>query len=196
MNDLLQNSAQISTAPDAADCSSPAAPLPAENGANWTDTFISDFNDPLFRSAFQQYFAELDITVENWDEIFREMNDGKTFAFVRTHSDSGEIIGFILFSPIVFNSWFFEQTCGFIREFWIAENQRSCGHGSALLCLAEQYFAAQGFFTSILTTDTAPVFYTKNGYTLLQDCHAKNDVEVFAKRLSLNDKLQLHFALH
>ncbi len=58
-----------------------------------TDTavMISDFTSPLFQSAFKTYFAELGISVKDWDGLFREMNDeGGNMAFVRTAGD-GEI---------------------------------------------------------------------------------------------------------
>lgn len=185
--DSLQKNTQYNTGCAEALCGT--CPNTAHSGAEaacFADAFISDFTAPLFRKAFRQYFAELCITVESWDEIFREMNDGKTFAFVRTDAADGGIIGFLLFSPISFSSWFFEQTCGFIREFWVAEARRGGGHGTALLHLAEQYFTAQGWSVSILTTDTAAEFYRKNGYALLPDCRAKNEEEVFARRLDAN----------
>ena len=148
-----------------------------------SDVLISDFSEPLFQTAFQTYFSELGITVRDWDGLFREMNDeGDNQAFVRT-ADDGSIIGFIQFKPIKFTSWFFEETCGFIREFWISNANRNAGHGSALLRLAESYFKEHGMYTSILTTDTAEHFYLKHGYRKAAGCKAKNEDEVFVKRL-------------
>lgn len=132
-----------------------------------TDLLISDFTDPVFQAAFQRYFAELGIHVRDWDGLFREMNEGnegeKNAAYIRTAAD-GETIGFIQFVPIRFTSWFFEETCGFIREFWVAEQFRNQRHGSELIALAEQYFLAHDIYTTILTTDTAERFYERHGY--------------------------------
>ena len=49
-------------------------------------------------------------------------------------------------------------TCGFIREFWVADEYRNQAHGSALLALAEEHFLKNGIYTSILTTDTISGF--------------------------------------
>ena len=149
----------------------------------FSDVLISDFSDPLFQTAFQTYFSELGITVNDWDGLFREMNDeGDNQAVVRTAGD-GSIIGFIQFKPTKFTSWFFEETCGFIREFWISNANRNAGHGSALLRIAENYFMEHGMYTSILTTDTAERFYLKHGYRKAPGCKAKNEDEVFVKHL-------------
>ena len=112
---------------------------------------LSDFTDSRFRTAFQTYFHELDIAVKDWDGLFREMNaDGGNLAFVMT-SDSGNVIDFIQFKLLKF-------TCGFIREFWVADEYRNQAHGSALLALAEEHFLKNGIYTSILTTDTISGF--------------------------------------
>ena len=149
-----------------------------------TTALISDFTSPLFQSAFKAYFAELGISVKDWDGLFREMNDeGGNMAFVRTGGD-GSVIGFIQFKPIKFTSWFFEETCGFIREFWVAGAYRHAGHGTALLRLAEDYFKERGIYTAILTTDTAERFYLNRGYQRAYGCAAKNNDAVFVKRLS------------
>lgn len=150
---------------------------------NYTDTLISDFSAPLFRNAFRQYFSELGINVTDWNSLFKEMNDeGDNLAFVRTTQD-GTGIGFIQFKPITFTSWFFEETCGFIREFWVSENYRNAGHGTALIRLAEGYFYDHGLYTSILTSDTAERFYLRHGYHKRPGCKAKNGDDVFMKRL-------------
>lgn len=147
-----------------------------------SDTMISDFSHPLFQTAFKQYFSELGYSIKDWDGLFREMNDGGNTAFIRTAAD-GEIIGFIQFTPLKFSSWFFEETCGFIREFWIAGEFRNRKHGTALIDLAEKYFLSRGIYTSILTTDTAAHFYEKRGYVRAPGCKAKNQDEVFVKHL-------------
>ncbi len=149
----------------------------------FSDVLISDFSDPLFQTAFQTCFSELGITVKDWDGLFREMNEeGDNHAFVRTDAD-GSIVGFIQFKPMLFTSWFFEETCGFIREFWVSENHRNAGHGAALLRKTEGYFKENGIYTSILTTDTAERFYLKHGYRKAPGCKAKNQNEVFLKHL-------------
>lgn len=98
-----------------------------------SDIMISDFSNSLFQTAFKQYFSERGYMIRNWNGLFKEMNDdGNNVAFVRTSVD-GKVIGFIQFRPVKFSSWFFEETCGFIREFWIAEEFRNNSHGTALL---------------------------------------------------------------
>ena len=154
-----------------------------DDQSKFTDVLISDSSDPLFQSGFKAYFSELGVTVRNWGRMFRKMNeDDGNQAYIRTTKD-GSIIGFIQFKPIKFTSWFFEETCGFIREFWVSETYRNAGHGAALLRLAEDYFKKQGLCTSILTTDTAEHFYLNHGYQKAPGCKAKNEDEVFFKRL-------------
>ena len=151
-----------------------------------SDKLITDFTDPVFQAAFRQYFAELDINVKDWDGLCQEMNaevEGqKNAAYVRTAAD-GSVIGFLQFVPIRFTSWFFEETLGFIREFWVAEAFRGRGHGAELLALAEKHFLERGICTAILTTDTAERFYERRGYVRANGCRAKNKDEVFVKRL-------------
>ena len=151
-----------------------------------TDKLITDFTDPVVQAAFKQYFTELGINVKDWDGLFREMNEGngdeKNAAYVRMAADGG-VIGFIQFVPIRFTSWFFEETLGFIREFWVAEAFRGQGNGAELLALAERYFLERGIYTAILTTDTAERFYERCGYVRACGCRAKNKDEVFVKRL-------------
>ena len=122
-----------------------------DEGGRYSDNLISDFSDSLFQAVFKQYFSELGLHIRDWDGLFREMNaDGGNLAFVRT-SDSGNVIGFIQFKLLKF-------TCGFIREFWVADEYRNQAHGSALLALAEEHFLKNGIYTSILTTDTISGF--------------------------------------
>ena len=151
-----------------------------------TDVLISDFTEPVFQAAFRQYFAELGIDVKDWDGLFQEMNaesgGEKNAAWLRTAAD-GSAIGFIQFVPIRFTSWFFEETFGFIRDFWLAEPFRGQGNGAELLALAERYFLDSGICTGILTTDTAQRFYERHGYVRASGCRAKNKDEVFVKRL-------------
>ena len=147
------------------------------------DVWISDFSSPLFQTAFQQYFDELGVSVKDWAGLFREMNEeGDNKAILRT-SEDGNVIGFIMFTPLQCTSWFFEETCGFIREFWIAKEYRGQGHGASLLQMTEDRFREQGICTSILTTDTAETFYLRHGYEPAPGCKAKNEAPVFVKRL-------------
>lgn len=122
-----------------------------DKDGRYSDNLISDFSDSLFQAVFKQYFSELGLHIRDWDGLFREMNaDGGNLAFVRT-SESGNVIGFIQFKLLKF-------TCGFIREFWVADEYRNQAHGSALLALAEEHFLKNGIYTSILTTDTISGF--------------------------------------
>ena len=151
--------------------------------ARFTDVLIRDFSAPAFQAAFRQYFSELGIHVSDWDGLFREMNaDKNNAAFLRTAED-GSIVGFLQFIPIDFTSWFFEERCGLIREFWITEALRRQGHGEALLRMTEAHFVSEGIRTAILTTDTAERFYLKHGYFPAPACRAKNNDPVFVKRL-------------
>lgn len=148
----------------------------------YSDKKISDFSHPLFQTAFRQYFSELGCSIRDWDGLFQEMNDGGNAAFVRAAAD-GTVIGFIQFCPLECSSWFFQETLGFIREFWVAEGFRKRHHGTALINLAEKHFMDNGIYTSILTTDTAADFYQRHGYIRAIGCKAKNKDEVFVKHL-------------
>ncbi len=151
----------------------------------YTDTVISDFSDARFQTAFQRYFSELGVSVRDWDGLFREMDsEGDNAAIVRTAAD-GETVGFIQFKPIRFTSSFFEETCGFIREFWVDGAFRNRGCGTALLRLAENWFVGHGIYTSILTTDTAANFYQKRGYVRARGCKARNKDDVYIKHLEM-----------
>ena len=144
---------------------------------------ISDFTDPRFVEAFKLYFKELDVQIRNWGSLFREMNEsGENRALLRLAAD-GQVIGFIQFVPMTMSSWFFEEKWGFIREFWIRQEYRGQGHGTALLLQAEKYFSEQGIGICILTTDTAPDFYTARGYEKDDVITAKNKDDVFVKRI-------------
>lgn len=147
------------------------------------DFFTTDFTHPLFQAAFQEYFKELDVNVSDWDQLFREMSeDGEDKAIIRI-ADDNKIAGFILFKTDTLANWFFEETVGFIREFWVSREFRRTGQGSQLLALAEQYFIEHSIYKSILTTDTAPDFYISQHYVKDFSYHAKNEDEVFIKLL-------------
>ena len=148
-----------------------------------TDHLITEFSDPLFKKAFQGYFAELGIQVKDWESLFREMTEDGNWAYLRM-ADDGSVIGFIQFKPIELTNWFFEEKAGFIREFWIAKAHRGQGHGSALLGMAEAFFTEKGIRQAILTTDTTPGFYEKHGYRKNPCFVAKNQDDVFTKELT------------
>ena len=147
------------------------------------DILISNFSQEIFQNAFKLYFAELGIEVKNWDGLFYEMNeeDGNK-AYVRM-DEAEAIVGFIMFKIEKLSNWFFEENLGFIREFWIAEEQRNNGHGSHLLELAETYFKGNGICKAILTTDTAERFYDAHGYYKDKAYVAKNEDDVYVKSL-------------
>lgn len=150
---------------------------------SYKDFVINDFLDEKFQTAFKEYFKELGIEVKDWIGLFKEINEDKsTQAIVRMENDN--VIGFIMFQPIVFESWFFEEKCGFIREFWIANDYRNIGHGSNLINQVESYFKKQEIFRTILTTDTAKDFYLKHGYHLQKSAKAKNGDDVYSKMLN------------
>ncbi len=146
------------------------------------DIFLTDFTDLRFQKAFQTYFQELGIQVRDWEGLFTEMNGDShgNAAYVRL--DGERAAGFIQFCPMELSGWFFTKKLGFIREFWIAPEYRGQSHGTALLGLAESWFQNQGFAGAILTTDTAPAFYTRRGYQPDPGFQAKNSDPVFIKR--------------
>ncbi len=151
----------------------------------YQDLFITDFKKAEFQQAFKTYFDELNIQVKKWDKLFASMNTdkhGRNFAYVRI-TDNGETIGFIQFAAITMSSWFFSTDTGFIREFWVNEKYRKQGHGKELLTLAESYFKEKGIGHTILTTDTAELFYLKNGYEKCPHIKAVNKMDVYVKRL-------------
>lgn len=147
------------------------------------DLLITDFTNSNFQNAFKMYFDELGVNVEHWDALFAEMNqDNGNIAYIRL-SEANQTIGFIQFKPITLSNWFFQSSLGFIREFWIAKEYRGNGNGTDLLRLAETYFRDNGICKTILTTDTAPIFYEKNGYIKDIAISAKNKDDVYVKEL-------------
>lgn len=144
------------------------------------DIFVTDYMNPDFQKAFRLYFDELDVKVDDWEEVFRQMSS--TSSYIR-FTDDGSIVGFILFEPITLSNWFFIASYGFVREFWVAEKYRGKGNGTALLRHTEKYFKENGLHRVILTTDSAPQFYEKNGYIKEKSVIAKNNDEVFVKDL-------------
>ena len=149
----------------------------------YKDVLVSDFSDPTYQRAFKKYCVELGLAVTDWHALFKEIDaDGDTKAYIRTDGN-GEVIGFIQFRPETFRSRFFEETCGFIREFWVDRECRRLGHGSELLLLTEAYFAKQGITTCVLTVGDGARFYERRGYKKSPSLKAKNDLDVYVKRL-------------
>ena len=145
------------------------------------DYLITDFLNPLFQTAFKEYFKELGVNVRDWNSLFCEMNaDKETVAFLRTDSN-GKTVGFIQFKKDEMKNWFFTEKIGFIREFWVANDFRGHGQGTDLLNLAEQYFVENDVHKTILTTNTVPDFYIKRGYVRDISYSAKNTYEVYVK---------------
>ena len=143
---------------------------------------IDDFSEPLFQAAFHKYFNELEITVTDWDGLWEEMNSGENTAFLAIENDRA--IGFLQFTEIELNSWFFTQRLGFIREFWIDEDHRGLGIGTQLLELTEKYFLEKGLSQAILTTESANEFYTERGYVKTRAIRAANQQSVYVKDLA------------
>lgn len=144
------------------------------------DKMIREYNDQAFQAAFRAYFAEMGIQVSNWEGLFAQMTDEGDTTILRM-DESGQVIGFIMFSRIEMTSWFFEDRYGFIREFWVAPEQRNKGIGAELLAQAETFFARQGIHKMILTSDTAERFYLKHGFRKEEGMVAKNKAPVYVK---------------
>lgn len=148
------------------------------------DYLTKDFSTQNFQVAFKQYFNELVINVDNWDELFESMNsEADNLAFVRLNYNN-EVIGFIQFKIDILKNCFFEEKIGFIREFWISDKFRKCGQGTDLLLKLERYFLDNNVFKVVLTTDTAQGFYSRLGYINDRSYKAINDIEVFTKILN------------
>ena len=144
---------------------------------------LSDFTAPRFCAAFQAYFAELGVSVRDWDGLFREMNEeGNNRAYLLL-DDGGGVMGFLQFQMTGFSNWFFEEPFGFIREFWIDPAYRRQGYGKELLRLAEAYLVEHGACRAVLTADDAVDFYLADGYEKSLGIKAKNKMEVLTKSL-------------
>lgn len=170
--------------------------------------YTTDFSDAALQKAFRTYFAELGCRITNWDGLFAAMGE-KGREYTWTHRDAkgnvirfvsgteagvhdhalvlrdeiGTAAGFIQFTVMHMDSWFFTVKCGFIREFWIQSDLRRHGYGANLLSLAEAWLRDQGCLFALLTTDTAPDFYTKQGYMHQESIKARNKDAVFIKKL-------------
>ena len=150
---------------------------------DFTTMLLDDYNDAPFRLAFQTYFAELGYRISNWEGLFQEMaKDGDNLTYV-LKDQTGEVSGFIQFTTLEMQSWFFTAKCGFVREFWVREDLRGRGHGGRLLRLAEDWLRDQGCGCVLLTTETAPAFYLRRGNALERGIEARNRDNVYLKRL-------------
>lgn len=152
----------------------------------YTDLLIHEFFEPAYQAAFRAYYTELGVSVTNWDGLFAEMSVGEDAALVRL-DEQGYVVGFILFvASDAIAAWkgFFTTKLGCVEEFWVAPAKRHQGHGSALLQGAEEHLRNAGCAYAILTTDTAPAFYLRHGYTLQKGIRAKNNADVYLKPLN------------
>lgn len=146
------------------------------------DLLITDFSDPVFQSMFKQYFAEIDVKVKDWEGLFSEMNtqNGGNTAYIRTCDN--EPVGFIQFTEVTLENWFFKEKLGFIREFWVTEKFRKQGQGTELVYLAEKYFKDKGIRRVVLTAEeNEQQFYLNRGYRICENIQAKNDMAVSVK---------------
>ncbi len=143
---------------------------------------ITRYDSETFQTAFRAYFAELGVQVTNWPGLFDEMTGDHEPTLLRV-DDTGRVIGFIMFAKTVMTSGFFEADCGFIREFWVDAEHRNKGVGSELLARAEAWLHESGCRFALLTTDTAVDFYGKRGWRREAGIRAKNQDDVYVKRL-------------
>ena len=149
----------------------------------YSDKITKNLSGVKFRSAFSKYCTELGFRVTDWDALFDEIACGEENELLLRSIEGGEVIGFVLFRPETFSSNYFEETCGFIREFWVEKFHRRRGHGTELLKETENYFLKQGVGTVVLTTNSAGKFYMNRGYEKAPFCKAKNGYEVYVKKL-------------
>lgn len=147
--------------------------------------FIKDYFDERFTNCFKKYFAELGLTIKNWDGLFEEMNSCRIKDKFETILllDRNEPIGFIQFQCETFMNWFFQESAGFIREFWIAEKYRNQGYGTKLMNLSFSYFQEKDIHKVLLTTDTAEDFYERKGFKKDLSYSAKNNLPTYVKNI-------------
>lgn len=148
------------------------------------DIFITDFFNPMFTDMFKLYFSELGMDIKDWNGLFEEMNtrNGGNCAYIRVCGDNP--IGFIQFTAVTLENWFFKERLGFIREFWVQKELRRQGHGSALCSLAEKYFFDNGIRRIVLTAEEKEKgFYFKRGYRVCGGIEAKNDMDVWVREI-------------
>lgn len=149
---------------------------------NTNDMLITDFKNPVFQAMFKNYFAEIGMEIKDWDGLWEEMNgqEIENLAYIRTCDK--EPAGFIQFTAVTFESWFFKEKAGFIREFWVSEKFRGKGFGTELLLLAEKYFKDKGINRVLLTAEeNEQEFYINRGYSISGSIEAKNGMAVSVK---------------
>ena len=145
-------------------------------------TLNNKFKDEKFKIAFKKYFTDIKIQLneDEWDEVFSKMS-ADNLEYAITLEDNSKIIAFILFQEDSLSNWFFSESFGFIREFWVDENFRGKGIGSELLKRTEEYFKKKGISKIILTSDDAIQFYLKHGYRIDSSYKPKNKLPVLVK---------------
>ena len=143
---------------------------------------IDDFSDESFQIAFKEYFKELAMEFNDWGSLFESMNSqGGNLAYLLR--DKNEVVGFLQFRIEKTEHWFITEEFGFIREFWIKSNYRNQHFGTELLSNVENCLLKKQISKVLLTTDTAPSFYLKNGYHLSTSYSALNKDPVYFKLL-------------
>lgn len=147
--------------------------------------FIEDHFDPNFQKLFKAYFNELGVKVENWNELFEEMNDciKKYNLLTLLISYEEKVVGFIMFQKDELTNWFFKKSFGFIREFYIDTEYRGKGYGTILIEIALGWFKKEGIRKVILTSDTANQFYLKCGFKIDTSFEAKNELPTYVIEL-------------
>lgn len=150
--------------------------------SEFVETPLTDFSRPAFRQAFERYFAELEVSVDDWEAVYREMAAAGAQALLLSSSE-GSVAAFLLYAALPFSSSFFEGNAAFVQEFWVEPSLRRQGLGRRLLHSAEKLFTAQGLNLVLLTSDTAENFYLHCGYHRAAGIRAKNGCPVFLRCL-------------
>ncbi len=145
------------------------------------DLFLSNCDNELFQIAFKSYFNELSIKVNDWQDLFKEIEKDKESSIYLRVSDDNEIIGFIIFKETALSNGFFKSPLGHICEFWVEKAYRGKGNGQQLLKLAEDYFLSKNIFKVILTTDSASEFFERLGYEKDPYIDVENNDDVYVK---------------
>ncbi|MGX7013929.1 GNAT family N-acetyltransferase [Vagococcus silagei] len=143
---------------------------------------INNFTETSFMNAFQTYFAEFEIVVDDWEKFFQEMNEEKgNQAFVLTEKEN--TIAFILFRIEELSNWFFHEEVYFIRELWVSPRFRKQNIASNLLNQVENLAKIKKIHKLILTTDSDAELYLKNDFRMDDSYRAKNKDQVFVKNI-------------
>ena len=150
--------------------------------STYTDAIESICGSESLQTAFRDYFTELGVTVRNWDGLFREVN-GSDSRFLVRRDAAGDVAGFVLFARKEMTSGFFTAVLGCVEELYVRPALRGCGCGAALLAAAETELRRMGCGLAILTSDSAPAFYLRQGYAPAPAIAAKNGDPVFVKPL-------------